>query len=206
MSTPRRALIVIDVQNEYVTGGLRIEYPPVEQSLQRIAEAMDAAQAAGIPIILVQHDSPADAPLFATGSAGWQLHPSVFNRPHDHLIHKTMPGSFTGTELAPWLAERGVDTLTIAGFMSQNCNLSTAVQAAHLGLNVEMLSDATGSVPYENAAGRASAEEVHRVLGVIFHSRLAAMVETGQWIDNLKAGVASEKSNILVSNRQAVGH
>jgi nicotinamidase-related amidase len=27
---PRRALVVIDVQNEYFTGGLQIEYPPVE--------------------------------------------------------------------------------------------------------------------------------------------------------------------------------
>ena len=37
---PKRALIVIDVQNDYVTGNLRIEFPPVETSLSNIALAM----------------------------------------------------------------------------------------------------------------------------------------------------------------------
>ena len=32
MAQPKRALIVIDVQNEYVSGDLLIEYPPVDQS------------------------------------------------------------------------------------------------------------------------------------------------------------------------------
>src|SRR3546814_4933159 len=35
---PQRALVVIDVQNEYVTGNLRIEYPPVEDSLRNIGK------------------------------------------------------------------------------------------------------------------------------------------------------------------------
>jgi nicotinamidase-related amidase len=51
MSQPaKRALIVIDVQNEYVTGKLRIEYPDVQTSLANIGQAMDAARDAGIPI------------------------------------------------------------------------------------------------------------------------------------------------------------
>ena len=34
------ALVVIDVQNEYVTGGLPIVHPPVEGSLERIGAAL----------------------------------------------------------------------------------------------------------------------------------------------------------------------
>ena len=55
MSQPQRALIVIDVQNEYFTGKLRIAFPPVAQSLANICRAMDAATAAGIPVAVVQH-------------------------------------------------------------------------------------------------------------------------------------------------------
>jgi len=40
-SQPRRALVVIDVQNEYIDGKFRIEYPPVDSSLPKIAQAMD---------------------------------------------------------------------------------------------------------------------------------------------------------------------
>lgn len=39
----RRALIVIDVQNEYVTGNLPIEFPGINLSLANIGKAMDAA-------------------------------------------------------------------------------------------------------------------------------------------------------------------
>lgn len=45
--SPNGALVVIDVQNEYVTGRMRIEYPPVATSLANIGRAMDTARAAG---------------------------------------------------------------------------------------------------------------------------------------------------------------
>ena len=68
--SPKRALIVIDVQNEYFTGNLRIEYPDVRQSLDNICQAMDAAHAAGIPVVVVQHLFPEGFPVFARGSQG----------------------------------------------------------------------------------------------------------------------------------------
>lgn len=80
MTTPRRALIVIDVQNEYVSGDLPIEYPDVQTSLANIGRAMDAARAAGVPVVIVQNFAPADSPLFARGSNGAELHPVVSER------------------------------------------------------------------------------------------------------------------------------
>jgi len=72
-SASRRALIVIDVQNEYVTGNLPIEYPSVDTSLANIGRAIDAAHAAGVPVIVVQHVAPAGAPIFAPGTDGVAL-------------------------------------------------------------------------------------------------------------------------------------
>ena len=199
---PRRALVVIDVQNEYVSGNLPIEYPPVERSLANIGRAMDAARAAGVPIVVVQHDAPAGSPLFAKGSHGWALHPVVVERAHDHHVHKTLPSAFPETDLAGWLAARGVDTLSIVGFMTHNCDASTIVHAVHQGLAVEFLADATGAVPYENAAGRASAEEIHRVYSVVFHSRFASVASTDAWIAAVDAGQPIARDNIAASNRR----
>ena len=203
MSTaPRRALIVIDVQNEYVSGKLPIAYPPVQDSLANIGRAMDAAQAAGIPVVVVQQDAPATSPLFANGSPGWQLHSVVAERPRDHHVMKTLPSAFPETGLADWLASRGIDTIAVVGYMTHNCDASTLVHAAHQGLAAEFLHDASGSLPYANAAGRASAEEIHRVFSVVFHSRFAAVASTSEWIAAVRDERRLERGNIFASSEQ----
>lgn len=199
----RRALIVIDVQNEYFTGKLPIEYPPTAQSLPNIVQAMKTARESGVPVVVVQHDTPEGAPVFAVGSDGWQLHPDVAALGADLHINKKLASSFTGTGLAQWLKEQAIDTVTIAGYMTHNCNASTIVEAWHLGLAVEVLSDATGALPYANAAGSATAEEIHRAFSVVFHSNFAAVATTRQWADAVSAGNALEKDNILSSNMRA---
>lgn len=203
MSTPRRALLVIDVQNEYFTGKLPIEYPPVSTSLPNITQAMDGASAAGIPVIVVQHDAPADSPLFAVGSPAWQLHPEVAVRRADHHIHKQAASAFAGTDLAQWLKANAIDTLTIAGYMTHNCDAATIYHAAHDGLKVEFLADATGSLPYQNAAGKASAEEIHRVYSTVFHTNFAAVTSTADWLKAVREGQAIERDNIYASNQRA---
>ena len=204
MSTsPRRALIVIDVQNEYVTGELPIEYPPVQESLANIGRAIDAAHAYSVPVIVVQHLEAPDASLFARGSHGGALHPVVAERAYDHLIEKTLPSSFAGTDLADWLAEHRIDTLSVVGYMTHNCNMSTALHASHAGMKVEYLNDATGALAYENDAGFASAEEIHRAFTVVMHARFAAVVSTDDWIAAVQAHRPIERGSIGASNRRA---
>ncbi len=201
MSTaPRRALIVIDVQNEYFTGNLPVEYPPVEVSLPNILKAMDAAREAGVPVVLLQHDLPEGAPIFAKGSPGWELHPGVAHRHRDLMINKTWASAYTGTALQEWLTANAIDTIAIAGYMTHNCNAATIYEAAHKGMGVEYLSDATGSPAYENAAGKASAEEMHRVYCTVFHSNFAAVATTSDWVAAMREGRVLEKDNIYLSN------
>lgn len=203
---PRRALIVIDVQNEYFTGQLPIEYPPREQSLANINRAMDAASAAGIPVIVIQQSSPADAQAFAIGSHGWQLHESIRQRPHDAFFEKPLPSAFSDTGLAEWLVAQQIDTLTVVGYMTHNCNDTTIKHAFDRGLQVEFLHDASGSVSYANKAGYASAEEIHRVICVVEHSRFAAVLATQEWAQSLASGELPERGNILGSRRAAQRH
>lgn len=203
-TTPRRALIVIDVQNEYVTGGLRIQYPPVSSSLHNIGRAMDGARAAGIPVIVIQQTSPADAPLFALGTSGWELHETVAKRPHDHYQRKLLPSAFAGTDLANWLAEQQIDTLSVIGYMTHNCDDTTVKHAFDRGLQVEFLHDASGSVPYANRAGFASAEEIHRVYSVVQQSRFAAVLSTDEWLACMAIGSVPERDTIHASHQRAL--
>jgi nicotinamidase-related amidase len=195
----RRALIVIDVQNEYFTGNMKIEYPPVAVSLPNITRAMDAARAADIPVVVVQHDAPEQSPIFAKGSPSWELHQEVAKRSANLHINKTYASVFTGTDLAQWVADNGINTLTIVGYMTHNCDAATIIEAAHKGLSVEFLSDASGSPSYENAAGKASAEEIHRVFSTVFHTGFAAVASTEAWIGAAREGKALERDNIYLS-------
>ncbi|MEO4047807.1 cysteine hydrolase family protein [Pseudomonas sp. CAU 1711] len=201
---PQRALIVIDVQNEYVTGNLRIEHPPIEQSLANIGRAMDAASAASIPVIVVQHLAPQGSPIFASGGTGAELHPLVAERPRDHLIQKRMASAFAGTDLGAYLRDNGIDTLTVIGYMTQHCDDSTVRQAHHEGWRVELLHDATGAPSYRNAMGAATAEEIHRVFSVVMHTGFAAVLSTEEWLGALQSGEVPQPDNIYLSNRRAI--
>lgn len=204
VSQPKRALIVIDVQNEYFTGNLRIAYPPVQQSLANICRAMDGARAAGVPVVVVQHLGSETSPIFACGSAGAELHPEVARRPRDCLIEKGRTSALDGTSLGDWLRQRDIDTLTVAGYMTHNCDNATVLHAAREGWKLELLRDATGSLSYANAAGSASAEEIHRVYTVVMHTGFSAVATTAEWLAAVEAGLPLPVDGILHSNRQAL--
>lgn len=205
MSQPRRALIVIDVQNDYVGGALPIEFPDVHNSLRNIGTVMDAARSAAIPVVVVQNILSPKSPIMAEGSLGCALHETVASRPHDFYVDKKLPSAFSGTDLEEWLRQHAVDTITVIGYMTHNCNLATMLHAFHSGFAVEFISDASGSVPYENRAGRATAEEIHRVMSVVLQSRFAAVMSTAEWIAMLQQGAAPERDSIFLSNRRARG-
>lgn len=202
--SPRRALIVVDVQNEYVSGRCRIEYPDVSLSLAKIGEAMDAAKAASIPVVVVQHVLPTGAPIFALGSDGVALHSVVAARPRDLLIEKQQPSTFAGTTFANWLERNSIDTLSVVGYMTHHCNDSTIRQAMHEGFDVELLSDASGSLSYANNAGNATAREIHHVTTVVMASGYAAVMTTDEWIALLASGESATRDNIFSSHQRAL--
>ncbi len=175
----KKALLVIDVQNIYFTGKMRIAYPP--DSLSNILKAMDHAIARGIAVVIVQHSSSSMA-SFSRGSEDWELHPEIVRRKCDIIIEKEMPGSFTATELEEWLHKHGINTIVISGYMTQMCCDTTARQAMHLGFKVEFLSDATGTLAVSNYAGSVTAEELHRAILVTQAMRFSKVCSTDQWI------------------------
>ncbi|HWT83653.1 MAG TPA: cysteine hydrolase family protein [Candidatus Methylomirabilis sp.] len=185
----KRALLVIDVQNEYFTGMLPITHPVGH--LGKILEVMDAS-AGRVPTVVIQHQTlQEDKPFFQKGKPGWELHPEVAGRPRDLRIEKTLPGSFTGTGLESWLREQGIDTVTIAGYMTHMCCDTTARQAVHRGFAVEFLSDATGTLPLANSAGSVTAEELHRSILCAQQMMLSEVLPSSAWIERIRASTTS---------------
>lgn len=204
MPTPHRALMVIDAQQEYFDGLLPIQYPDREQSVARIRAAMDAAEESGVPIVLVQHELAADAPVFAVGSVTHQNHPAIAHHEDSAAkrIGKQFASVFAGTDLDVWLRDQGIDTVTLAGYMTNNCVLASAADAEPRGFAVEVLSDATGAIGLANEAGSVSARQVHESLMALLHSNWAAVADTVTWTAALQSGESLHKSDLVTSAAQ----
>jgi nicotinamidase-related amidase len=201
-NTSRRALIVIDVQNEYFTGNLKIEYPDSRTSLANIGKAMDGAQAAQIPVIVVQQFAPSHSPIFAEGSTGWEIHEAILSRPWQYKVNKKLPSAFADTDLADWLAEKKINTLCVAGYMTHNCVDSTIKHAFHKGLEVEYIQDASGTLSYGNQSGFASAEEIHHTFSIVMQARFAAVMDTQEWLQLIQGDGTAVRDTIFQSSQR----
>jgi nicotinamidase-related amidase len=187
------ALIVIDVQEEYFSGRLPIEFPPRESSLDMITTAMDEATAASVPVVLVRHTGAPGERSFQRDSPTWALRAEVSDRHHDLVIDKRLPGSFTGTSLEEWLSERAIDHITIVGYMTNVCCDTTARQAIHRGLGATLLHDAVGVPAMPDLDGNPVAAEILQRAALAPLALMGVeLASTAHWIQTLAPGSRSD--------------
>ena len=200
-TSPRRALVVVDVQKEYARPPLRIRYPSLSDCLKQIERALDAAENAGLPVVCVQHAGPPGGVIFDPGGKGFGLCPCVERRrtPQWKCVVKHRGSIYAGTDLAAWPHEQGVDTVTLVGFMANNCILASAAWGETIGLTTEVLSDAVGAINLSNRAGKVDARTVHSTLMALLHSNWAAVATTDDWCRALGRDEPLSRSNLVAS-------
>lgn len=145
----KRALIVIDVQNDYFAGGL---FPlwNADGTLAKIEAAIAKANGEGIPVVLVQHvvdAPPGKAPFFGKDTAGAGIHPRILAAaPGAPVVVKHHADSFAETTLDATLAKLGASELLVCGMMTHNCVTHTAISKAAEKYKVSVLADASTTV------------------------------------------------------------
>lgn len=70
--------------------------------------------------------------------------PVLAPRSGELVVCKTVPSAFFGTSLAPWLLQRGVQTLVVAGSVTSGCVRASVVDAMSWGFRPLVLSDCVG--------------------------------------------------------------
>lgn len=126
----KKALLVIDLQNDYFEGG---KFPlwNTEKTLANVVTAINKANSKGVPVIHIQHiaDPKAGiAPFFNEGTEGAKIKSEVLNAaPHGKIVIKYYADSFYQTNLEEVLTELGVEELLVCGMMTQNCVTHTAI-------------------------------------------------------------------------------
>lgn len=161
----RTALLVIDMQNDFVLEGYPMEVPMARQRVPAMREMIQACRRAAIPVIYTQHillDAFPISPLEATynprllqagmrrGSFGAEVVEALKPRTEDIVIEKHRYDAFHNTPLQTILATlRGlnaIDTLIISGTLTEVCCESTARSAYMRDYKVVFASDATGAL------------------------------------------------------------
>lgn len=156
-----RALIVVDIQNDYFPGG-KWTLSGVDAAADNAARLIEAARANGDLVVHIRHEFASDdAPFFAPGSEGAKIHPKVLNRGDEHVVLKSHINSFRETDLKPVLDKSGVKEVVIVGNMSHMCVDGITRAAVDFGYKATVIHDACASRDLEFNGVRVPAEQVH---------------------------------------------
>lgn len=131
------ALVVVDMQNDFVDPRGSLCVPGAEATVPVIARLRDRARSAGMLVVFTQDWHAPDDPEFAlwgvhavAGTWGAEVVPQLAPDPQDLVIRKLRYDAFYGTPLEHELRRRKVETLVVTGTVSNICVLHTAGSAA----------------------------------------------------------------------------
>lgn len=139
---PNQALLLIDIQNDYFPGG-KWTLAGMETAADNAAKLLSAARKNGDLVVHVRHEFPtADAPFFAPGSAGAQIHEKVRNQGDEAVVLKHQINSFRDTNLKVILDANKIQDVVVCGAMSHMCVDAATRAAADFGYRCTVIHDA----------------------------------------------------------------
>jgi nicotinamidase-related amidase len=180
-----KALVLIDVQNEFTPEGKR-PIANIGEAIYAIRQHVDQARESGSPIAWIRHfNKPHESPAFVPDTWGADFIPGFGPKPdasNEIELHKDVYGAFTGTEIGEWLKKMGADEILLVGFYTHGCLSTTGREGIMAGYTVYLDPDATRSCAIEHPfLGKISEEESRKIA-------LLQLFEMGASITNYSSG------------------
>lgn len=137
----KKALILVDIQNDYFPGG-RFELANPLCVVENVKKVLEHFRSKSYPIIHIQHISlKENAPFFVKGTEGVKIYKDVAPIDGEYIIQKNYPNSFFKTNLTDILEKENIKDVVICGMMSHMCIDSTVRGAFEQGLNCTLIED-----------------------------------------------------------------
>ena len=136
------ALLIIDAQNEYASGNLKVTN--AETSGKVIASLLEKYRAANGKVVHILHKTPEGAPIFTPNTELANEFDALKAKDGEELIWKQHPGSFAETKLDEVLKVWGIKKVVLTGYMAHVCVSTTARQASQRGYDVIVVEDGIG--------------------------------------------------------------
>lgn len=179
----KRAVVVIDLQNEYLAGG-KLPLHEVDAAVEKAVKVIEDARSRGDKVVHIRHEQPG-GPIFVPGSDGAEIISRVTPRPDETVITKNHPNSFRETALKQVLDDEGVEEVVIIGAMSHMCVGATARAATDHGYSTVIVQDACATMDLEFGGVRVSAEHVHAANMAALAFAHGKVVSTADVVKNL---------------------
>lgn len=168
----KRALLVIDMLEDFVEREGRLRVPDAERIVPAVQGELQAARKRGELIVFLCDSHAEDDSEFSRmgwpvhavkGSRGAQVVRALAPAAGEIVVEKTTYSGFYGTRLDEILRDHGVNTLRLAGCVTNICVLYTAADAAMRGFDVEVPRRAVAGLDPEDHGF--ALRQMERVLG-----------------------------------------
>ena len=169
----KKALLVIDMLNDFVNKGAPLEVPSSRSILPTLRKEINKARAEQTPIVYICDYHKKKDPEFkkmgwpphaVKGSKGADIIKDLKPKKGDHLVRKSTYSGFYKTNLEGLLKRLEIKNLVLTGCVTNICVLYTAADAVMRGYTVTVLKK--GVAGLSTKTHRFSLQQMQDVLGV----------------------------------------
>jgi len=140
-----KALIIIDIQNDYFENGA-MELKGSLQASENAKQILEKFRTENLPIVHVQHVSLApESFFFLPGTKGQEIQDNIKPIEGEKVITKYYPNSFRETDLLEHLKSQQITELVFVGMMTQMCIDATVRAAKDFEFDCKVIGDATAT-------------------------------------------------------------
>jgi nicotinamidase/pyrazinamidase len=175
----KKALIVVDVQNDFCPGG-SLAVAHGDEVIAPLNNLMKQFLDRGEPVYKTRDWHPPQTKHFAgygglwpfhciQNTGGAQFHPDLWEDPRITVISKGTSekddgySAFDGTNLGDLLRKAGVEEIWVGGLATDYCVKHTVIDGARQGLKVKALADAMRPVNVNPDDGAKAVDEMRAV-------------------------------------------
>ena len=162
----RPALLIIDMQNDFVLEGKPLRVAGAEAAIPKMQSVLGEFRKRSLPVFhilrvhradgsdveIIRQERFREQPFAVTGTPGAAVIDELTPRKGEYVVEKVRMSAFIGTELDLMLRTLGVSTLFVCGIQTPNCIRTTVFDGIAYNYPVVLIDDATA----------ASSEDVHR--------------------------------------------
>ena len=175
-SGSKKALIVVDVQNDFCPGG-SLAVAQGDEVVTPLNKLMKEFLDRGEPVYKTRDWHPEKTKHFAAFGGAWpvhcvqntrgaEFHPDLLDDPRITIISKGFDeradgySGFDGTQLAQLLRDKGVEEIWVGGLATDYCVKQTVLDGLRNGFKVKALADAMRAVKVHPDDGKKAVEEM----------------------------------------------